>query len=136
MKLSPTQPQPPPRGEPLDVPGASERIDADPHHHAWLGRWDREPLFLTETYDPLHSELAGHYPVRTGDVGMHVLIGPPRQEPVSGLTSAVMRTVMEFLFSDPANLRVVVEPDVRNRAIAAKNALAGFVAALAELDAS
>lgn len=106
-----------------------ERIDADPHHHAWLGRRDGRPLFLAETYQPLHSELSGHYPVRPGDVGMHVLVAPPEapDRPVPGLTSAVMRTVMEFLFADPAHLRVVVEPDVRNQAIAAKNAEAGFV---------
>jgi siderophore synthetase component len=39
----------------------------------------------------------------------------------------VMRTVLAFIFADPAHRRVVVEPDVRNEAIAAKNAEAGFV---------
>lgn len=104
-----------------------ERIDADPHHHAWLGRLDGEPLFLAETYEPAHSELATHYPVQPGDVGMHVLVAPPAGGQRHGLTSAVMRTVLEFIFADPAHLRVVVEPDVRNEAIAAKNAEAGFV---------
>lgn len=103
-----------------------QRIDADPHHQAWLGRLDAEPLFLTETYHPAHSELAAHYPVATGDVGMHVLVAPP-EHPRPGLTTAVMRTVMEFIFADSSHLRVVVEPDVRNEAIAAKNAAAGFV---------
>ncbi|QSB12806.1 acetyltransferase [Natronosporangium hydrolyticum] len=105
-----------------------QRIEADPHHHAWLGRLANIPLFLAESYDPAHSELAGHYPVQAGDVGMHVLVAPP-DRPRHGLTSAVMRTVMEFLFADPRHQRVVVEPDVRNTAIAAKNAAAGFVVA-------
>lgn len=104
-----------------------ERIDANPHHHAWLGRLDGEPLFLAETYEPAHSELATHYPVLDGDVGMHVLVAPPAGGQRHGLTSAVMRTVLAFIFAEPAHRRVVVEPDVRNEAIAAKNAEAGFV---------
>jgi RimJ/RimL family protein N-acetyltransferase len=37
-----------------------------------------------------------------------------------------MRDVMRSCFADPAVRRVVVEPDHRNRAIAALNAAAGF----------
>jgi len=103
------------------------RIAANPHHHAWLGSDDDgTPLFLAETYDPAHSELAGHYPVRPGDLGMHVLVAPPTT-PRSGVTSAVMRAVLDFCFADPRVDRVVVEPDVRNEAIARKNAEVGFV---------
>jgi len=103
-----------------------ERIAADPHHNAWLGRHDGAPLFLAETYDPAHSELAAHYPVQDGDVGMHVLVAPP-ERPRHGVTSAVMRAVLEFIFADPRTRRVVVEPDINNELIAAKNAEAGFV---------
>lgn len=101
-------------------------IEADPHHHAWLGRLDGAPLFLVETYDPARSELAAHYEVALGDVGMHLLVAPP-DPPRHGLTSEVMRAVMTFLFHDERCQRVVVEPDVRNERIAAKNAEAGFV---------
>jgi hypothetical protein len=108
---------------------AYAEIEVDPHHHAWLGRLDGEPVFLAETYEPAHSELAAHYAVATGDVGMHVLVAPPAPDaPVRhGLTSAVMRAVMSFVFDDPRALRVVVEPDERNDAIARKNAEVGFV---------
>jgi siderophore synthetase component/RimJ/RimL family protein N-acetyltransferase len=103
------------------------RIAANPHHHAWLGSDDDgTPLFLAETYDPAHSELAAHYPVRPGDLGMHLLVAPPTTRR-SGVTSAVMRAVMDFCFADPRVERVVVEPDVRNEAIARKNAEVGFV---------
>jgi RimJ/RimL family protein N-acetyltransferase len=104
---------------------AYARIGADPHHDAWLGRVDGEPAFLAETYDPEHSELAGHYPWRSGDIGMHVLVAPT-DRPRSGFTSAVLRTVMELCLDDPRRHRVVVEPDVRNERIAALNAAAGF----------
>ncbi len=100
-------------------------IDADPHHHAWLGRVDGEPAFLAEIYDPAHSELATVYEVRDGDIGMHVLVAPT-DRPRHGFTSAVFRAVMELCLDDPRHRRVVVEPDVRNLRIAALNAAAGF----------
>lgn len=105
---------------------AFDEIDADPHHAAWLGRVDGEPTFLTETYDPAHSALAAHYRVEPGQLGMHVLVAPT-DTPVHGLTSQVFRAVMHFCFRDPEITQVVVEPDVRNHAIHAKNAAAGFV---------
>jgi siderophore synthetase component/RimJ/RimL family protein N-acetyltransferase len=99
----------------------------NPHYDVWLGLDDDEaPLFLAETYDPAHSELAPHYDVRPGDIGMHVLVAPPTRKR-SGVTSAVMRAVMDFCFADPRIERVVVEPDVRNDAIQRKNAEVGFV---------
>ena len=77
------------------------RIDADPHHHALLGRADGEPAFLVERYDPAHSPLAGLPELRAGDVGMHVLVAPT-DAPVHGFTATVMRRVMEECFADPA----------------------------------
>ena len=113
--------------DPARVRDEYQRIAENPHHHAWLGRDDDgTPFFLAETYDPAHSELAAHYDVRPGDLGMHVLVAPPTV-PRSGVTSAVMRAVMDFCFADPRVERVVVEPDIRNAAIARKNAEVGFV---------
>ncbi|WP_433826665.1 GNAT family N-acetyltransferase [Actinoplanes sp. CA-015351] len=104
-----------------------QKIADNPHHHAWLGYGDDGvPLFLAETYEPAHSELASFYDVRPGDIGMHVLVAPPTGRR-AGLTSAVFRAVMDFCFADSKIDRVVVEPDVRNEAIARKNAEAGFV---------
>ncbi|WP_278257665.1 GNAT family N-acetyltransferase [Nocardioides convexus] len=57
---------------------------------------------------------------------MHVLVAPPEGQPVPGLTTAVFDAVMAFCFADPAVRRVVVEPDVRNAPIRAKNLAAGF----------
>lgn len=112
---------------PADVEREYAGIAANPHHSAWLGfeTGSEVPAFLMESYDPAHSPLAGVYPVAAGDVGMHLLVGPPDQ-PRPGFTSAVFRAVLEFLFSDPATVRIVVEPDIRNTKIAALNARFGF----------
>jgi siderophore synthetase component len=110
-----------------DVRTEYAAIAADPHHQAFLGRDRGRPAFLAETYDPAHSPLAGRSELREGDLGMHVLVAPPSGDAEPGFTSAVFRAVMEHCFDDPAVRRVVVEPDVRNEAIRAKNVAYGFV---------
>ncbi|MPQ98230.1 GNAT family N-acetyltransferase [Modestobacter sp. I12A-02628] len=111
---------------PAQVAAAYAEIDADPTHDALLGLVDGSPQFLVERYDPAHDPVGAVYPVRPGDVGMHVLVGPA-DVPRPGFTTEVMRTVMAFLFDDPSTTRVVVEPDVGNTAVHALNARVGFV---------
>lgn len=101
-------------------------VAADPHQQAWLGLRGGEPVFLVETYDPAHVLLVDVHDARDGDLGMHLLVSPPDREPVHGLTSAIMATVVRFVFDGLGARRVVVEPDVRNAAIARKNAEVGF----------
>ncbi|MFG2266790.1 GNAT family N-acetyltransferase [Streptomyces sp. NPDC048720] len=112
--------------KPEDVERAYLEIAADEHHHALLGLRDGEPVFLMEKYDPAHRELVGLYEPRPGDVGMHFLVAPT-DTPVHGFTRAVITAVMTHLFEDPATERVVVEPDVRNKAVHALNEAVGFV---------
>lgn len=111
-----------------EVESEYARIAADPHHQAWLGLEDGTPAFLAESYAPAHSPLAGHYAVQPGDTGLHLLVGPP-EHPRSGFTTAVFRSVLDFLFAQQNTHRIVVEPDVRNGKIAALNARMGFIAA-------
>ncbi|HJP73245.1 MAG TPA: GNAT family N-acetyltransferase [Pseudonocardiaceae bacterium] len=100
------------------------KIGASPVHDAFLGLYQGVPAFLVERYDPF-GELGDLYAYRSGDVGMHFLTAPS-DTPVHGFSHAVITTVMELLFADPAVQRVVVEPDVRNTAVHALNALVGF----------
>ncbi|MGW0282215.1 GNAT family N-acetyltransferase [Streptomyces sp. NPDC003236] len=109
-----------------DVERAYMEIAADEHHHALLGLRDGEPVFLMEKYDPAHRELAGLYEALPGDVGMHFLVAPT-DTPVHGFTRAVITAVMAHLFEDPETRRVVVEPDVANKAVHALNEAVGFV---------
>ncbi|MFI2911333.1 GNAT family N-acetyltransferase [Streptomyces sp. PDY-4] len=111
-----------------DVEREYMRIAADEHHHAHLGLHDGEPAFLMERYDPRYVELTGLYEPEPGDVGMHFLVAPA-DRPVHGFTRAVITAVMEELFADPDTRRVVVEPDVGNKAVHALNEAVGFVPA-------
>ncbi|OII25741.1 siderophore synthetase [Curtobacterium sp. MCBA15_016] len=102
-------------------------VQADPAQAAWLGRRDGVPVFLAETYDPARVLLTDVFAAEPGDVGMHLLVAPPPADGrVHGLTSAVMRTVVEHCRDVLGARRVVVEPDVRNTAVHAKNAEVGF----------
>ncbi|MEW1655323.1 GNAT family N-acetyltransferase [Streptomyces sp. NPDC093707] len=111
-----------------DLPAVEKefaRIDADPHHDAFLGLHNGSPAFLMERYDPAHRELVGIHTAEPGDIGMHFLTAPT-DTPVRGFTRAVLTTVMEMLFADGAVRRVVVEPDTRNTAVHALNKAVGF----------
>ena len=110
----------------VDVERAYMEIAADEHHHALLGLQDGVPAFLMEKYDPAHRELVGLYEPQPGDIGMHFLT-PPTDRPVRGFTRSVITAVMAHLFEDPAVRRVVVEPDVDNKAVHALNEAVGFV---------
>lgn len=109
-----------------DVEREYMRIAAHEHHHAYLGLHDGEPAFLMESYDPRYVELVGLYDPEPGDVGMHFLVAPT-DRPISGFTRAVITAVMDELFADPRTRRVVVEPDVGNKAVHALNEAVGFV---------
>lgn len=107
-----------------DVQREFRDIAARPGHDAHLGLHLGRPAFLVERYDPA-DELGDVHDSRAGDVGMHFLCAPT-DTPLHGFTRAVIGTVMDFLFADPAVQRVVVEPDVRNTAVHALNEAAGF----------
>ncbi|WP_254782949.1 GNAT family N-acetyltransferase [Curtobacterium sp. MCBA15_009] len=114
----------------LDVDGVRDYlagVQSDPAQAAWLGRRNGEPCFLAETYDPAAVLLTDVWAAEPGDVGMHLLVAPaPADRRVRGLTSAVMRAVVEHCRDALGARRVVVEPDVRNTAVQAKNAEVGF----------
>ncbi|WP_436736949.1 GNAT family N-acetyltransferase [Streptomyces sp. BBFR102] len=108
-----------------EVRGEYAAIADHPHHDAFIGLYEDSPAFLMERYDPARVELAGLYEAHPGDVGMHFLCAPA-DTPLHGFTRAVIFAVMEYLFADPATVRVVVEPDVRNTAVHALNEAVGF----------
>ncbi|WP_431064313.1 GNAT family N-acetyltransferase [Methylotuvimicrobium sp.] len=91
----------------------------------YLGYCNETPAFLLECYDPRLDPVGEHYAPQPGDLGMHILVAPAVR-PIPNFTRAVFSVIMDFMFSDPAVQRVIVEPDINNTKIHALNRWAGF----------
>ena len=87
-------------------------ISEQPHLSAHLVSVGDVPVTLFQTYDPAVDEIGQYYDREPGDVGVHLLMAdsPAR----AGRTSDIVDFLMRRLFDDPANLRIVLEPDARN----------------------
>ncbi|MFI6132861.1 GNAT family N-acetyltransferase [Micromonospora sp. NPDC051141] len=107
-------------------------LDGLDTHHAYLILLNGEPVGLFQTYRPEADPVGERYPVQPGDVGMHLLLNPPRHL-ARGLTAAVGPALARFLLRDPAARRIVVEPDVRNAAALRRLTVEGFTFA-SEID--
>ncbi|MFI9526580.1 GNAT family N-acetyltransferase [Micromonospora rosaria] len=103
-------------------------LDSLPTHHAYLLHRDGEPVGLFQTYQPEHDPVGECYPVRPGDFGIHLLIGPP---PAGGTERGFSRTLLDafldFVLATPGRTRIVAEPDARNERAVARLVDAGFV---------
>ena len=110
---------------PDDVAEAYRNILAQPGSSVFLGFHGDAPAFLLECYHPMEDTVGRCYDARPGDRGMHILVAPP-DRPIAQFTWHVFTVVMDFLFSDDAVERIVVEPDVRNDKIHRLNKRAGF----------
>lgn len=100
-------------------------VDALPSHHAFVLRRDGLPVALLQTYEPEHDPVGAHYAVRSGDVGVHFLLGA-RGRPTPGFSTLLMGAVLDALLDPPAARRVVIEPDVRNERAVARAVRQGF----------
>ncbi len=107
-------------------------LDGLDTHHAYLIVLNGEPVGLFQTYRPEADPVGERYPVQPGDIGMHLLLNPPRHY-VRGITTAIGPALARFLLRDPATRRIVVEPDVRNDAALHRLRIEGFTFA-AEID--
>ncbi|MEE2524173.1 GNAT family N-acetyltransferase [Pseudarthrobacter sp. J75] len=88
-------------------------VDSLDTHHAFLVLLDGEPVALFQTYEPLEDPVSEVYPARAEDIGMHLLLAPPSL-PRPRFTPRLVGALINFMFSDPAIDRIVVEPDARN----------------------
>ncbi|MGW4627163.1 GNAT family N-acetyltransferase [Streptomyces rubiginosohelvolus] len=104
-----------------------EFVDSLPTHHAYLALRDGVPAALFQTYEPDADPVGECYDVRPGDFGVHLLIAPAEGEgAVKGYTDALLTAFIAYVFSDPAHVRVVVEPDARNEKAIARMVRMGF----------
>lgn len=103
----------------------SAYVEIARHAQVFLGFHNDKPAFLLERYCAMQDPVGRHYDVQPGDYGMHILVAPAQRR-ISNFTWHVFTAVMDFMFSDAAVERVVVEPDVRNEKIHVLNKRAGF----------
>ncbi|MFI2468901.1 GNAT family N-acetyltransferase [Streptomyces globisporus] len=104
-----------------------EFVDSLPTHHAYLALRDGVPAALFQTYEPDADPVGECYDVQPGDFGVHLLIAPAEGEgAVRGYTEALLTAFIAYVFSDPAHVRVVVEPDARNEKAIARMVRMGF----------
>jgi siderophore synthetase component len=107
------------------VSAAYTDITSSAYANAFIGMLNGQMAFLCECYDPAKDLLGEHYEVLPGDMGMHVLVAPA-EKPIHQFTWYVFTTIMDFMFSNNAVKRIVVEPDTHNEKIHALNRRAGF----------
>lgn len=103
----------------------SAYVEIRKHSKVFLGFHNDKPAFLLECYSPATDPVGKHYAVQPGDRGMHILVAPA-ERPIANFTWHVFTVTMDFLFSDAAVNRIVVEPDVRNEKIHVLNKRARF----------
>lgn len=98
---------------------------AGTHSRPYVGLLDDEPMSYWELYWASEDRFAGYYPARTGDAGVHLLVGPGRLRG-SGLGGHLVRAVSDWQLAHPRAERVVAEPDTSNAASLRAFERAGF----------
>ncbi|NIG56237.1 GNAT family N-acetyltransferase [Chitinophaga sp. Cy-1792] len=90
-----------------------------------MGFYAGHPAFLLECYWVNEDPLSNYYDAMPGDLGFHILVAPA-EKPIHNFTWNVFSVIIEYMLSEPAVHRLVVEPDVRNEKIHILNKRAGF----------
>ncbi|MFE3658338.1 GNAT family N-acetyltransferase [Streptomyces sp. NPDC059165] len=111
---------------PAQVREIYEHLDSLTTHHAFLILVGDRPAMLFQTYEPRADRVSECYDVQPGDIGVHLMTGPPGGTPRPGFTGAMLSVLVDFLLADPAVRRVVAEPDVRNAKAVERLARTGF----------
>ncbi|MDQ0907136.1 RimJ/RimL family protein N-acetyltransferase [Streptomyces canus] len=90
------------------------QLTGDGRSFPCLGVLEGTPMSYWEIYRADLDPLAGHYPVRPHDTGIHLLIGAVTDRG-RGLGGTLLRAVADLVLDRrPACARVIAEPDLRN----------------------
>ncbi len=107
-------------------------VDSLETHHAYLVRWDDEPVVLVQAYHPEHDPVGTAYDVKPGDLGMHFFLGsrgPTARHGAPADPWTVLGPAMAaFLFAGPGTRRLVGEPDAHNEKALSRMVAMGFTA--------
>lgn len=99
-----------------------QQLDSS-HSTPCLGLLDGVAMSYWELYRADLDPLAGHYPARDGDAGVHLLLGPAAYRGL-GIGAELLRAVSGWQLETAE--RVVAEPDVRNERSVRAFERAGF----------
>jgi RimJ/RimL family protein N-acetyltransferase len=92
----------------------------------YVGKFNNNVAFLLECYNPQDDIVGKYYESQKGDKGMHILVAPS-EKPIPNFTWTIFTVILDFIFSNAKNQRIVVEPDARNHKIHLLNKRAGFI---------
>src|SRR5690606_14390669 len=96
-------------------------------HHAFLVVKDGTPAALLQTYEPEADRVGECYPVRPGDIGVHLLIAPAEDGAARhGWTAGLATAITTYVFHGMGRRRVVIDPDVANEKAIARFLRLGF----------
>jgi RimJ/RimL family protein N-acetyltransferase len=88
--------------------------EGEGHSIPCLGLLDGEPMSYWEIYRADLDPLARHYPARSHDTGIHLLIGDGTNRG-RGLGTTLLRAVADLVLDNrPRCTRVIAEPDILN----------------------
>ncbi|MFJ7301643.1 GNAT family N-acetyltransferase [Streptomyces sp. NPDC099088] len=106
-------------------------LDSLDTHHAFLAVRDGVPAALFQTYEPGADRVGECYEVEPGDIGIHLLIGPPAPGSgrLPGWSAALLDAFTAYALTGLGRRRVVVEPDARNTKAVERLTRQGFVPA-------
>nr|WP_246511444.1 GNAT family N-acetyltransferase [Kitasatospora gansuensis] len=89
------------------------QLGPDSHSCPLLGLLDGTPMSYWELYRADVDRLAGYYPAGQGDLGLHLLLGPPGHRG-RGIGALLLTALADRLLAEPGCDRLVAEPDLRN----------------------
>ncbi|MFE1287636.1 GNAT family N-acetyltransferase [Streptomyces sp. NPDC058751] len=106
-------------------------LDSLDTHHAFLTVKDGVPAALFQTYEPEADRVSECYEVQPGDIGVHLLIGPPAPGAGArpGWSSTLLSAFLSYALTGLDRQRAVVEPDARNAKAVDRLTRQGFVPA-------
>jgi RimJ/RimL family protein N-acetyltransferase len=89
-------------------------IQRNSNAHSYIGLLDDTLVCQFDVYRILADEVQQFVPAAgKDDCGFHLLMAP-NEKPVRGLTSMLIRTMLEYYFSFPDAMRMYAEPDINN----------------------
>lgn len=91
-----------------------EQILSHPNAHSFVGYYGDQLICQLDVYQIGVDELSYLIPEASHQCGFHLLMAPNKL-PIKGLTSAIIKSFLEFYFSFETSEKMYAEPDASNQ---------------------